>query len=97
MTLEFLLTNLSLIQRKWIYLEPIFNTGTMRSDETSFNRIDKDFRYIIKCVADDPRLMSIIKISNITTIIESLEIQLARCQSSLTSFILVIKNHLVFA
>lgn len=89
MSLEFILANLSQIQRKWIYLEPIFNNGTMRSDETAFKRIDKDFRYIMKCVADDPRLMSIIKISNITTIIESLESQLGRCQHSLTSYILV--------
>lgn len=62
----------------------------MQSDgNNTFQRIDKDFRYVMKHIADDTRLLSIIKISNIATIIESLETQLARCQSALMAFITV--------
>lgn len=74
---------------RWIYLEPIFNNGTMKSDGNAFQRIDKDFRYIMKHINDDNRLLSIVKINNIPIIIESLESQLTRCQSALKSFITV--------
>lgn len=72
-------------------MEPIFNNGTMTSDGNAFQRIDKDFRYIMKHIAGDTRLLSIVKINNIATVIESLESQLARCQSALQSFITVCK------
>lgn len=70
-------------------MEPIFNSGTLTSEGNAFQRIDKDFRYIMKHIAADSRLLSIVKINNIVTVIESLETQLARCQSALQSFITV--------
>lgn len=43
----------------------------------------------MKHIADDARLLSIIKINNVAAIIESLESQLQRCQSALQTFITV--------
>lgn len=77
---------------RWIYLEPIFGIGTLKSEMAAFQRIDKDFRYIMREISNDLRILSITKISNLSTIIESLENQLSKCQSTLTSFILVIHS-----
>ncbi|KAJ6628053.1 Cytoplasmic dynein 2 heavy chain 1, partial [Pseudolycoriella hygida] len=58
----------------------------------SFQRIDKDFRYIMREISNDPRILSVSKINNLSTIIESLENQLSKCQSTLASFILTKRN-----
>lgn len=38
------LQNLNHIQRKWVYLEPIFGRGALPKEQTRFNRVDEDFR-----------------------------------------------------
>ncbi|XP_059611101.1 cytoplasmic dynein 2 heavy chain 1 [Phlebotomus argentipes] len=91
-TLDRILSSLSQIQRKWIYLEPIFSGGTLRSEEVIFLRIDKDFRYIMREIVQDPRALSVVKISNIANVIESLENQLSRCQNTLTAYITSKRN-----
>lgn len=85
----FLLSFSCNIFSRWIYLEPIFGIGTLKSELAAFQRIDKDFRYIMREISNDLRILSVTKISNLSTIIESLENQLSKCQSTLTSFILV--------
>lgn len=85
----FLLSFSCNIFSRWIYLEPIFGIGTLKSEMAAFQRIDKDFRYIMREISNDLRILSVTKISNLSTIIESLENQLSKCQSTLTSFILV--------
>lgn len=72
---------------RWIYLEPIFGTENPLSEGAVFKQINKDFRYIMKEIASDPRVLSLVKIHGITNIIDSLENQLNRCQSALTDFI----------
>lgn len=84
--LSFILNNLCQIQKKWIYLEPIFSSGTMRSGDLSFNRIDKDFRYIMRDIASNPKIITLVKINNIQMIIESLLNQLQHCQNTLAAY-----------
>lgn len=84
--LSFILNNLCQIQKKWIYLEPIFSNGTMKSGDTSFHRIDKDFRYIMRDIAANSKVISLGKINNIQMIIESLLNQLQHCQNTLTTY-----------
>lgn len=72
---------------RWIYLEPIFGTDNPLSEGAVFKQINKDFRYIMKEIAGDARVLSLVKIHGITNIIDSLENQLNRCQSTLTTFI----------
>lgn len=43
---EYLL-NLNAIQRRWVYLEPIFGRGALPREETRFKRVDEDFRYSV--------------------------------------------------
>lgn len=40
---EYLL-NLNAIQRRWVYLEPIFGRGALPREEARFKRVDEDFR-----------------------------------------------------
>lgn len=77
---------------RWIYLEPIFGTENLIAEGSTFKQINKDFRYIMKEIGNDTRVLSLVKIHSITTIIDSLENQLSRCQSTLTTFINVSRD-----
>ena len=84
--LSFILNNLCQIQKKWIYLEPIFSNGTLRNGDTSFQRIDKDFRYIMRDIGNNPKVITLGKINNVQMIVESLLSQLQHCQNTLTTY-----------
>lgn len=43
------LQNLNQIQRKWVYLEPIFGRGALPREQGRFNRVDEDFRSVLLC------------------------------------------------
>lgn len=70
-------------------MEPVFEAGTLKNEEALFKRIDKDFRYIMREIQADSRVISLMKINNISTIVKSLETQLTRCQNNLVSYIMV--------
>jgi dynein heavy chain 2 len=40
-TLDYVLHTLNSIQRKWVYLEPIFGRGALPSEEARFRRVDE--------------------------------------------------------
>ena len=40
------LHNLDQIQRKWVYLEPIFGRGALPREQGRFKRVDDDFRFV---------------------------------------------------
>jgi len=73
----------------WVYLEPVFGSGTLQQEQALFKRIDKDFRFVMREIEMDPRVTSLTKINNISTIVNALETQLARCQQNLMSYITV--------
>jgi hypothetical protein len=54
--LDFVLHTLNAIQRKWVYLEPIFGRGALPSEEGRFRRIDEGFTDIMNAIARDPKL-----------------------------------------
>uniref|UniRef100_A0A182NV76 Cytoplasmic dynein 2 heavy chain 1 n=1 Tax=Anopheles dirus TaxID=7168 RepID=A0A182NV76_9DIPT len=85
--LDYIVTHLNQIQKRWIYLEPIFGVGTLKKEEAVFRSIDKNFRYIMKEIADDPRVVSVNKINNVLSIIETLQGQITRCQNALSAYI----------
>ncbi|XP_017051507.2 cytoplasmic dynein 2 heavy chain 1 [Drosophila ficusphila] len=86
-TLDALLSSLNHSQRRWVYLAPVFGSGTLQQEQALFKRIDKDFRFVMREIEMDPRVTSLTKINNITTIVNALETQLARCQQNLMSYI----------
>ena len=42
--LDSLLQSLNHIQRKWVYLEPIFGRGALPREQARFKRIDNEYR-----------------------------------------------------
>ena len=43
--LDAFLHQLNQIQRRWVYLEPIFGRGALPQEQARFERVDGDFRY----------------------------------------------------
>lgn len=88
--LDFILHTLNSIQRRWVYLEPIFARGALPSEESRFRRVDEGFKDIMKIVIRDPKLFYLAdeqyfpKLSdNLRNMLDQLE----RCQKALTEFL----------
>uniref|UniRef100_A0A6P7FU93 Cytoplasmic dynein 2 heavy chain 1 n=1 Tax=Diabrotica virgifera virgifera TaxID=50390 RepID=A0A6P7FU93_DIAVI len=85
--LDHYLTSLAQIQRKWLYLEPIFGSGTLAQEKTRFDRIDRDFRHILLFIEKDLRVAALCRYPNLRSLLESTLDQLSRCQNSLDNFL----------
>ncbi|XP_046395709.1 cytoplasmic dynein 2 heavy chain 1 [Ischnura elegans] len=88
------LHQLTIIQRKWLYLEPIFGSGVLASEGARFSRIDSDFRWVAKELAQEgfggsrgSRVSTLCRIPGLRQVLTSLVDQLARCQRSLNEFL----------
>jgi len=66
-TLDQLLAVLNPIQRKWVYLEPIFGRGAMPHEQARFRRVDDEFRALMSSIVDDPRVFSVLKVPQLVT------------------------------
>ncbi|KAJ3063063.1 Cytoplasmic dynein 2 heavy chain 1, partial [Rhizoclosmatium hyalinum] len=86
-SIDEILRNLNSVQRKWVYLEPIFNHGALPSEQVRFSRIDSDFRRICNCIGHDNRIVSVLTISNVRDTLLALVDQLERCQKALNEFL----------
>jgi dynein heavy chain 2 len=78
------------IQRKWVYLEPIFGRGALPSEQARFRRIDNDFRDIMGRLKQDAKLFGLADESFFPGLLGSLETmldQLERCQKALADFL----------
>ncbi|CAJ0566765.1 unnamed protein product, partial [Mesorhabditis spiculigera] len=75
------------IQRKWVYLEPIFGRGALPHEASRFARVDADFRLILADVAKDARLISLCSRTGLRRNLEQVVEQLGRCQRALAQFL----------
>ncbi|KAE9115561.1 Cytoplasmic dynein 2 heavy chain 1 [Phytophthora fragariae] len=89
-TLDQVLTQLNLIQRKWVFLEPIFSKGALPSEQSRFRRVDEEFTDIMGAVERDPKLFNLADdllfpqlVERLTTMVDQLE----RCQKALADFL----------
>ena len=58
--LEEYLLNLQIIQRKWVYLEPIFSRGTLsQENKNRFNKLDAEFTKIMNYLFKNPRVTNL--------------------------------------
>eukprot|EP00056_Hartaetosiga_gracilis_P017754 m.8317 g.8317 ORF g.8317 m.8317 type:complete len:4146 (-) comp6080_c0_seq1:66-12503(-) len=78
---------LNIIQRKWIYLEPIFGRGALPKEQPRFQQVDKDFKQIMVGLKHDGRVMGVVGHTGRIKRLESMEDQLSRCQKSLNEFL----------
>uniref|UniRef100_A0A672FSM8 Cytoplasmic dynein 2 heavy chain 1 n=1 Tax=Salarias fasciatus TaxID=181472 RepID=A0A672FSM8_SALFA len=83
---EYLLS-LNAIQRRWVYLEPIFGRGALPREEARFKRVDEDFRSIMSDIQRDNRVVSLSLRAGIRSSLVTILDQLQRCQKSLNEFL----------
>ncbi|KAF4787703.1 hypothetical protein TURU_168391 [Turdus rufiventris] len=81
------LQNLNQIQRKWVYLEPIFGRGALPKEQARFNRVDENFRSIMSDIKSDNRITSLNARAGIKNTLTTILDQLQRCQKSLNEFL----------
>ncbi|XP_077984893.1 cytoplasmic dynein 2 heavy chain 1-like [Glandiceps talaboti] len=81
------LHNLNQIQRKWVYLEPIFGRGALPKEQGRFQRVDDEFRAIMVDVSRDNRVLSLVGRAGLRNSLVTLLDQLQRCQKSLNEFL----------
>uniref|UniRef100_A0A1I7WK50 DHC_N2 domain-containing protein n=1 Tax=Heterorhabditis bacteriophora TaxID=37862 RepID=A0A1I7WK50_HETBA len=90
--LDVYLTTMNDIQRKWIYLEPIFGRGALPAEATRFARVDSEFRAILSDISRDARLVSLCNRQSLKKSLEQIVDQLNRCQKALNQFLEVEKR-----
>uniref|UniRef100_A0AAV2J329 Cytoplasmic dynein 2 heavy chain 1 n=1 Tax=Knipowitschia caucasica TaxID=637954 RepID=A0AAV2J329_KNICA len=81
------LQRLNTIQKRWVYLEPIFGRGALPREEARFKRVDEDFRSIMSDIQRDNRVVSLSSRAGIRNSLVTIEDQLQRCQKSLNEFL----------
>ncbi|XP_060532310.1 cytoplasmic dynein 2 heavy chain 1 isoform X2 [Cylas formicarius] len=81
------LTLLVQIQKKWTYLEPIFESGTLSQDNARFQKISKEFTRVLHYVAKEPRVTALCRFPNLKLLLQNALDQLLRCQHSLDNFL----------
>ncbi|XP_069747277.1 cytoplasmic dynein 2 heavy chain 1 isoform X4 [Narcine bancroftii] len=81
------LHNLNHIQRKWVYLEPIFGRGALPREQGRFKRVDDDFRSIMADIERDNRVTSLCARAGIRHSLITILDQMQRCQKSLNEFL----------
>lgn len=86
-TLDAYLRNMNQIQRKWVYLEPIFRRGALPSQQDRFNNIDGHYLNIMKAVKNDTLVMSLAAHPEYKGILNDVLEQLEVCQKSLNKFL----------
>eukprot|EP01063_Lacrimia_lanifica_P011176 TRINITY_DN1797_c1_g1_i1.p1 TRINITY_DN1797_c1_g1~~TRINITY_DN1797_c1_g1_i1.p1 ORF type:complete len:4267 (+),score=1793.68 TRINITY_DN1797_c1_g1_i1:109-12909(+) len=85
-TLDEYLHLLMQIQRKWVYLEPIFARGALPQEQPRFRRVDKTFLDIMGDVSQDPRVIELAK-RDLDNSLKNILEQLDRCQKALNEFL----------
>ena len=86
-TLDECLHNLNQVQRKWVYLEPIFGRGALPKEQSRFKGVDRDLRDIMSDIVKDVRVISLIQGKDIGNRLKNMVDQLHRCQKALNEFL----------
>lgn len=81
------MAKLNTIQRKWVYLEPIFMRGALPQEQGRFMRVDEEFRNIALGIGTDPKVVSLCDVPGIKETLETILSQLDMCQKALNSYL----------
>lgn len=81
------LHDINQIQRKWVYLEPIFGRGALPQEAARFKRIDSEFRAIMDDIHENPNVMALASYTSLKETVKVLLDQLERCQKALNDFL----------
>eukprot|EP01113_Clastostelium_recurvatum_P005568 TRINITY_DN12493_c0_g1_i5.p1 TRINITY_DN12493_c0_g1~~TRINITY_DN12493_c0_g1_i5.p1 ORF type:complete len:1165 (-),score=398.17 TRINITY_DN12493_c0_g1_i5:23-3001(-) len=81
------LQNMNQIQRKWVYLEPIFSRGALPEQQPKFRRVDDQFRNIMTGIGQDPRVVSLTDVTGLRDSLVILLETLDQLQKALSDFL----------
>lgn len=85
--LDTYLSKLKGIQRRWVYLEPIFIKGSLPEQAKRFELLDANFRNIMLRIKDNTKVMSLLGIESVGATLDSIEEEQERCQKALNDFL----------
>lgn len=79
------------VQAVWMYLEPVFSSEDimkqMPVEGNKFREVDKDWRFLMNTVKNDPRAYSVIDIPNLKEIVYSAHHKLEEVQKGLNQYL----------
>lgn len=81
------LSKLNLIQRKWVYLDPIFSRGALPMEQPRFKRLDDEYRGIMLSLHRERKVVFLVSIPGVKDSLELILDQLDRCQKALNDFL----------
>ena len=81
------LQKLNIIQRKWVYLEPILGRGALPQEQGRFKRVDEEYRSIMLNLGGNPKVLNLCNIPGLKDSLEMILEQLDRCQKALNDFL----------
>lgn len=85
--LDVVLLIMNKVQRKWVYLEPIFSRGALPKERDRFERVNRDFKGIMKNLFQAKKVAWLTTMRGITEQFQGLLDQLERCQKALNSYL----------
>ena len=81
------LQKLNVIQRKWVYLEPILGRGALPQEQGRFKRVDEEYRSIMLNIGGNPKVLNLCGIPGLKDSLDMILEQLDRCQKALNDFL----------
>ncbi|CAE7570289.1 DYH1B [Symbiodinium sp. CCMP2456] len=85
--LDELLLCMNKVQRKWVYLEPIFGRGSLPREKERFDKVNGQYRQIMKNVGAAKKVNYLCTVRGLKEQFVTLSDQLERCQKALNSFL----------
>lgn len=90
--LENSLTKIQIIQRKWLYLEPIFGKGALAAQQERFDTLNHTFQSTMRQIQKQKKIASLNEISGLDSSLDNVIEQIEICQSALNKFLEETRN-----
>lgn len=75
------------IQRRWVYLEPIFSRGALPSEQGRFGRVDREFQTLMTTISREPGVKAFADRPGLGGSLKNMATQLEHCQRALMEFL----------
>lgn len=85
--LDELLITMNKVQRKWVYLQPIFGRGSLPREKERFDKVDNQFRQNMRNVGTNKKVNYLTTVRQMKEQFAGMLDQLERCQKALNSFL----------
>lgn len=90
--LENSLIKIQVIQRKWLYLEPIFGKGALVAQQERFDSLNHTFQSTMRQIQKQKKIASLNEISSLDSSLDNVIEQIEICQSALNKFLEETRN-----